>query len=140
MALLINKKVTTNFGIELDSIYVRFTYKVNDNSNKIILATQSYVNKETFTENPSRVLKVINLINFMGCDYNRERDGLDILSFLHDQLVYNLIHGLHEDQKTIDPSTGEEITIKKEIRAPFCDKSEINIVDLDDETENEELE
>jgi len=127
MALLVTKQLQYSSEIVISGLYIRFEYKVNQNGDKIQIASTVYPDKSTYLTNPWFVLKNIGVNKFLTVDYNREVNGDDVLLFVHNKFIDLLTTDKYKDTESIDPDTGQTIINTELIEYKFCDINEIEI-------------
>jgi len=140
MALLIEKNVDVLGDISLSQLYVRLTVGYGPGGSSLVIVTNPYSTKAAYDLNP-----IMNSFYVMGIPpkqeiaYNREIDGIDLLTFAHDKTKEFLSTDVMKDIPVLDPSTGEPtydpstgLPITEEVIdiPKFVMDSSISIVDI----------
>lgn len=130
MALLINESIKV-FGIQLDQLYIRFKYNVNQDGNKITYKVIPYYNKEAYKN--SSIENILNISNFntnFSFYYNRQKNGNDILNLIHEHFIKEISSDIIKSIPKTNEKT-QEITVEKVIVKPkFTDIENIKIIDI----------
>ena len=79
MALEITGTIELDNGITLPSLYARTQYQVNDDSSKIFIIVDYWLDEASYTSNKIGVLPSFNLSR--KYPYDRTVDGIDVLDF-----------------------------------------------------------
>ena len=78
MALIVEGQIELDNGITLSSCYARTTYRVNDSSNEVVILVEYWQNEDSYTMKKPLGLSLNIPLRY---SYNRDIDGVDILSF-----------------------------------------------------------
>ena len=135
MAIRINKPVEI---MNMPEVYCRLRVWFNERGDKLDVWMLSYPSKEAYKADARNSFYLPGVDGKYQFDYDRERDGSDILLFCHEKIVEILTTDVTEEREvtTIDEK-GEE---KKEvqtvvIKQKFCEPEEI-VIQLDSITKD----
>ena len=121
MALLVEKTTNIMGGIAIPEIYMRFDYNVNVGGKTVLTNILKYASREAYLEDSMRNnLYIPELKDSYGFEYDRELEGDDVLTVIHDK---------YEPER--DPSTGKIITHTVIVTPKFAMDTSIFIVDID---------
>ena len=79
MSLQITGNVELDSGITLPSAYARTSYRVNDDSSKVLIIVDYWLDEASYTEGKIGITPAFNLMN--NYPYNRDTDGSDVLDW-----------------------------------------------------------
>lgn len=88
MALTINGNIELDNGLSLNSMYARTQYKVNDDSSKIFIIVDYWVDEASYTSGKLGILPSFNLDKNYA--YDRAVDGIDVLDFTNQTIKTEL--------------------------------------------------
>ena len=141
MALLVEKATNIMGGIAIPEIYMRFDYKVNVGGKTVLTNILKYASREAYLEDSMRNnLYIPELKDSYGFEYDRELEGDDVLTVIHDKYKEFLSTDITKEVPVIDPSTGEPerdpstgkiITHTVIVTPKFAMDTSIFIVDID---------
>jgi len=153
MAILINKPVTILGGINVEQLYLRLFYNHDWDGKNISCLVQKYLSKEAYINNANHSINIEGIDSQYFFRYDRQKDGVDLLKFVHEkikqilstdktQLVADIDPDtgdiIFEEKLFVDPSTNKEVIVKGDpkmveeiIKPKFADIDEIEIIDLD---------
>lgn len=130
MAILINKTINYK-GISLNQIYIRLSINLNIGGKNISTKLYTYNKKESYTDNKlSNVLDFDDIPKKIDFNYDREVDGNDILTFVHNNVIKYLSTDIIKTEIFIDEETNEERTKEIIINKKICEPSQIFKIDL----------
>jgi len=86
MALNIKSTLTTKEGIPVENAYVRVIAQDGPSGTHIGIVLETFVNASAF-ENGLNTFEPTQFDKVFASDYNRETDGVDVLSFAHQKAV-----------------------------------------------------
>ena len=112
MGLQINKPISA-MGLDLNQVYCRLHLRYYFTGDKVDVWVQTYVSKQAFEENISNSFVVPGISRQYQFDYDRERDGSDILLFCHEKIKGLLTTDVTEEREVI--------------KEKFCEPEEIVI-------------
>lgn len=140
MALLIEKELDILGGLTANQLYLRFSYKLDFNGKDVLVNVKKYANKNAYSsENPNEGLDIKGIPNSMFITYDRNVDGLDVLSFIHNKFKEELSTDKTNEVAVIDPSTGlplldpstgEIMTETIIVSEKFAEENEISVIDI----------
>ena len=153
MAILINKPITILGGMNIEQLYLRLFYNHEWDGKSISCLVQKYLSKEAYLNNINHSISIEGIDSQYFFRYDRQKDGIDILKFVHEkikqilstdktQLVAEIDPDtgdiVFEENLIIDPSTKEEFLVKGDpimveeiVRPKFAETNQIQIIDLD---------
>jgi hypothetical protein len=139
MALLIQKDVSI-MGLNISQFYMRFDYSVDYKGKKVLTNNKVYVSRNAYDNDPiNNIVTIPEIKTSLGFEYDRNIDGLDILSFIHEEWKSHLSTDVTKEVYQRDPSTGKilrdpstnEILTETIVNIPkFVDPGDVSIVDL----------
>ena len=91
MALEITGNIELDNGITLPSLYARTQYQVNKDSSKVLVIVDYWMDEASYTSGKIGISPSFNLDK--NYPYNRDVDGIDVLSFTN-QVIKNELEGL----------------------------------------------
>jgi hypothetical protein len=139
MALLIDKSLSANGGIQINQIYLRLRYSADLTGKNLYCRLFPYYDKNSFLSNwQHNVLSIENLNTSYSFSYDSSSNG-DPLTYIHEKVKEKLSSDIYRLQRSIDPSTGIPVidpstnqpVYEQIIITPrFAEESEISLVDL----------
>ncbi len=114
MALRISKLVEI---LNLPEIYIRLRVWFNEQGDKLDVWALAYPSKEAFKADKRNYLHVPDMLSQYQLDYNREKDGNDILLFCHEKIKELLTTDVTEERES------KSVIVKEK----FCGDKEIQI-------------
>ena len=127
MGLKISKQVKA-LGIDLSQLYCRLHIRFYFPGDKVDVWVQTYATKEAFKEDERNHFLIDGISRQYQFDYDRERDGVDILLFCHEKIKTLLSTDVVKQQETADKE-GKVITKEVIVRERFADPEQI-VIDL----------
>jgi len=106
MALLINRNTNILGNLSIPEIYVRLYIVLNFNGKTLEINSVSYSSKETYLGGINNGFKVSGIPEYMKFVYDRETDGVDLLTVAHEKFKNYLTTDIIKDEPLLDPSTG----------------------------------
>ena len=121
MAIQINREFSFK-GIKIPSVYVRVGFRVPMDSSRIIVDLYFFADKGAYRTGEVNALYSDDIAPYstIELNYDSNRDGTDILPFIHQKVLHMLT-----EHESFDDNGNEVITRKK-----LCDSSEFDVVDL----------
>ena len=129
MAIRINKPVE---NLNMPEIYIRLRVWFNERGDKLDVWALVYPSKEAFKADKRNSLHVPGMLSQYQFDYDRERDGSDILLFCHEKIKGLLTTDVTEEREVTSTDTKGNTTTVTEtvvIREKFAKPEEI-VIDL----------
>ena len=140
MALLIEKNVDVLGDISLSQLYVRLTVGYGPGGSSLVIIANPYSSKVAYgLSSITNTFYVEGIPHDQEIAYDREVDGIDLLTFAHDKTKEFLSTDVMKDIPVLDPSTGEPtydpstgLPITEEVLdiPKFAMDSSISIVDI----------
>jgi len=103
MALIINKQVTLYDELVIDSFYVRLYFRSSLDGKSLHITYFPYLSKESFKANADNNIKFsfnLNRGTDLTIDYDRKKDGVDILNIVHEAIKKSLSTDITEEVDT----------------------------------------
>lgn len=119
MALLISKNIKVLGDIDVSTLYVRLSVHYGPGGSTLITTPSLFASKAAYESNPIHNALTVKGISNQSFKYDREIDGTDILTFVHNKFK----DILSTDTSILDVET--LITIPK-----FAEDSSISIIDI----------
>ena len=117
-------------GLDLNQVYCRLHLRYYFTGDKVDVWVQTYVSKQAFEENISNSFVVPGISRQYQFDYDRERDGADILLFCHEKIKGLLTTDVTEEREFVSVVDGRESKENQKIviKEKFCEPEEIEII------------
>ena len=127
MALRINKPVEL---FNWNEIYSRIRVWFNERGDRLDVWLLNYPSKEAFKADTRNALYIPDILPQYQFDYDRERDGADILLFCHEKIKGLLTTDVTEEREFVSVVDGRESKENQKIiiKEKFCEPEEIEII------------
>ena len=139
MAILISKSFDLVKGVSTDQVYMRLGYSVEPTGKTIKIEVANYASRDAYDSGNKNSFKIIPIQNTHFIEYDREKDGTDILQFIHEKIRDYLVYEAEYEIGTYDPLTGTgatdpstgEVIMTTVIKNPIVTLEEISFIDID---------
>ncbi len=121
MAIQISKEVKYK-GIKVPSLYGRVAFSISLDASTVTADLYFFVDKQSYKESIDNALtsRELNTFASLELSYDPVKDGVDLLSFVHQKLLHILTTDIsHEDR-------GKKVITRKKL----CGINEFDVVDL----------
>lgn len=117
-------------GLDLNQVYCRLHLRYYFTGDKVDVWAQTYASKQAFEENINNSFEVDGISRQYQFDYDRERDGADIMLYCHEQIKGLLTTDVTEQQEfeMIDEKSEKYKEIREVIvKEKFANDTEVQI-------------
>lgn len=129
MALILNKQVTLYDELVIHNFYVRLYFRFSLDGKSLHITYFTYLSKESFKANPDNNIKFsfnLNRGTDLTIDYDREKDGVDILMLVTEAIKKSLSTDITKEVDTGEVDENEKpITEIVVVREKFTDVANI---------------
>jgi hypothetical protein len=88
MALEITGDIQLSNGLSLSSCYGRTKYNMNDSSSNVVILVDYWIDENAYSSENSSIQPNFNILS--RYEYNRDVDGVDVLSFTQNKIKEQL--------------------------------------------------